>query len=163
MQDTYTLRKFTMNDLPSVTQINMTCLPENYTDIFFADLFRRYPETFIVAEQDRKIAGYIMCRIEMGLSNLGLSGVVKKGHVVSVAVMPEDRRRGIGEALVTSAMYGMRGYGARQCYLEVRVTNQEAIALYKKLGFDVTRTIHSYYADGEDAFVMSKSLQPKDK
>ena len=163
MQGTYTLRKFTINDLPSVTQINMTCLPENYTDIFFVDLFRRYPETFIVAEQDRKIAGYIMCRIEMGLSNLGLSGVVKKGHVVSVAVMPEDRRRGIGEALVTSAMDGMRRYGARQCYLEVRVTNQEAIALYKKLGFEVTRTIHGYYADGEDAFVMSKSLQPKDK
>jgi ribosomal-protein-alanine N-acetyltransferase len=152
-----------MNDLPSVTQINMTCLPENYTDIFFADLFRRYPETFIVAEQDRKIAGYIMCRIEMGLSNLGLSGVLKKGHVVSVAVMPEDRRRGIGEALVTNAMDGMRGYGAKQCYLEVRITNQEAISLYKKLGFEVTRTIHGYYADGEDAFVMSKSLQPKDK
>jgi ribosomal-protein-alanine N-acetyltransferase len=152
-----------MNDLPSVTQINITCLPENYTDIFFVDLFRRYPETFIVAEQDRKIAGYIMCRIEMGLSNLGLSGVVKKGHVVSVAVMPEARRRGIGEALVNSAMQGMRGYGARQCYLEVRVTNQEAIALYKKLGFEVTRTIHGYYADGEDAFVMGKSLQPKDR
>lgn len=163
MQDTYALRKFTINDLPSVTQINMNCLPENYTDIFFADLFRRYPETFIVAEQDRKIVGYIMCRIEMGLSNLGLSGVVKKGHVVSVAVMPEDRRRGIGEALVTSAMDGMRGYGARQCYLEVRLTNQEAISLYKKLGFEVSRTIHGYYADGEDAFVMSKSLQPKDK
>ena len=163
MQDTYTLRKFAINDLPSVTQINMACLPENYTDIFFVDLFRRYPETFIVAEQNRKIAGYIMCRIEMGLSNLGLSGVVKKGHVVSVAVLPEDRRRGIGEALVTSAMDGMRRYGARQCYLEVRVTNQEAIALYKKLGFEVTRTIHGYYADGEDAFVMSKSLQPKDK
>jgi ribosomal-protein-alanine N-acetyltransferase len=163
LQDTYTLRKFAINDLPSVTQINMACLPENYTDIFFVDLFRRYPETFIVAEQNRKIAGYIMCRIEMGLSNLGLSGVVKKGHVVSVAVMPEDRRRGIGEALVTSAMDGMRRYGARQCYLEVRVTNQEAIALYKKLGFEVTRTIHGYYADGEDAFVMSKSLQPKDK
>lgn len=163
MQGTCTLRKFAMNDLPSVTQINITCLPENYTDIFFVDLFRRYPETFIVAEQDRKIAGYIMCRIEMGLSNLGLSGVVKKGHVVSVAVMSEARRRGIGEALVNSAMQGMRGYGARQCYLEVRVTNQEAIALYKKLGFEVTRTIHGYYADGEDAFVMSKSLQPKDK
>lgn len=163
MQDTYTLRKFTMNDLPSVTQINMTCLPENYTDIFFVDLFRRYPETFIVAEQEHKIVGYIMCRIEMGLSNLGLSGIVKKGHVVSVAVMPEERRRGVGEALVTSAMDGMRGYGARQCYLEVRVTNQEAISLYKKMDFEVTRTIHGYYADGEDAFVMSKSLQPKDK
>jgi len=52
----------------------------------------------------------------------------------------------------------MRGYGAKQCYLEVRVTNQEAISLYKKLDFDVARNIRGYYADGEDAFVMSVKL-----
>jgi ribosomal-protein-alanine N-acetyltransferase len=147
-----------MNDLPSVTEINQTCLPENYTDIFFADLFRRYPETFVVAEEDGKIAGYIMCRVEVGLSSIGLGGLVKKGHVVSVAVLPEHRRKGVGETLVTQAMEGMRKYNAKQCYLEVRVTNQEAVSLYKKLGFEVTRTIHGYYADGEDAFVMTIKL-----
>jgi ribosomal-protein-alanine N-acetyltransferase len=158
LQGAYALRKFTVNDLASVTQINQTCLPENYTDIFFVDLFRRHPETFVVAEEDGKIAGYIMCRVEVGLSSIGLSGLVKKGHVVSVAVLPEHRRKGIGEALVTQAMEGMRKYNAKQCFLEVRVTNQEAISLYKKLGFEVTRTIHGYYADGEDAFVMTIKL-----
>jgi ribosomal-protein-alanine N-acetyltransferase len=152
------LRKFAMSDLASVTQINTACLPENYTDIFFVDLYRRYPETFVVAEEDGKIVGYIMCRIEMGLSNFGLSGVAKKGHVVSVAVLPERRRKGVGKALVLKALEGMRGYGAKQCYLEVRVTNQEAISLYKKLDFEVARTIHGYYADGEGAFVMSVKL-----
>ena len=147
-----------MNDLASVTQINTACLPENYTDIFFVDLYKRHPETFVVAEEDGKIVGYIMCRIEMGLSNFGLSGVVKKGHVVSVAVLPEHRRKGVGKALVIKALEGMRGYGAKQCYLEVRVTNQEAISLYKKLDFEVARTIHGYYADGEEAFVMSVKL-----
>ena len=158
MQGTYALRKFTINDLASVTQINAACLPENYTDIFFVDLYRRNPETFVVAEEDGKIVGYIMCRIEVGLSNFVLSGVVKKGHVVSVAVLPEHRRKGVGKALVIKALEGMRGYGAKQCYLEVRVTNQEAISLYKKLDFEVTRTIHGYYADGEDALVMTVKL-----
>jgi len=158
LQGEIMLRKFAVNDLASVTQINTACLPENYTDIFFVDLYRRYPETFVVAEEDGKIVGYIMCRIEMGLSNFGLSGVAKKGHVVSVAVLPEQRRKGVGKALVLRALDGMRGYGAKQCYLEVRVTNQEAISLYKKLDFDVARTIHGYYADGEDAFVMSVKL-----
>jgi ribosomal-protein-alanine N-acetyltransferase len=147
-----------MNDLASVTQINAACLPENYTDIFFVDLYRRYPETFVVAEEDGKIVGYIMCRIEVGLSNFVLSGVVKKGHVVSVAVLPEHRRKGVGKALVIKALEGMRDYGAKQCYLEVRVTNQEAISLYKKLDFEVARTIHGYYADGEEAFVMTVKL-----
>lgn len=152
------LRKFAMNDLASVTHINEACLPENYSDIFFVDLARRYPETFVVAEEDEKIVGYIMCRIEMGLSTFGLGGVTKKGHVVSVAVLPESRRKGVGKALVLKALDGMRGYGAKQCYLEVRVTNEEAISLYKKLGFEVARSIHGYYADGEDAFVMSVKL-----
>jgi ribosomal-protein-alanine N-acetyltransferase len=152
-----------MNDLASVTRINQACLPENYTDIFFLDLNRRFPETFVVGEEDGEIVGYIMCRVEVGLSNLGLSGLVKKGHVVSVAVLPEHRRKGIGEALIKQAMEGMRAYSAKQCYLEVRVTNEEAISLYKKLGFEIARTIHGYYADGEDAFVMSRDIQSKNK
>jgi len=155
---TYKLRKFTMEDLNSVTRINEACLPENYTDIFFVDLYRRYPETFIVADENGHTVGYIMCRIEVGLSNLGLTGIVKKGHVVSIAVMPEHRRKGIAKALMTAAMEGMRHCNAKQCYLEVRLTNEAAVELYKKLGFEISRTVHGYYADGEDAYVMSLKL-----
>jgi ribosomal-protein-alanine N-acetyltransferase len=147
-----------MEDLNSVTRINEACLPENYTDIFFVDLYRRYPETFIVADENGHTVGYIMCRIEVGLSNLGLTGIVKKGHVVSIAVMPEHRRKGIAKALMTVAMEGMRQYNAKQCYLEVRLTNEAAVELYKKLGFEISRTVHGYYADGEDAYVMSLKL-----
>ncbi|MEM2118246.1 MAG: ribosomal protein S18-alanine N-acetyltransferase [Candidatus Bathyarchaeia archaeon] len=164
MQQTFKLRKFTMNDLRSVVHINMVCLPENYTDFFFIDLHQRFPETFIVAEENGEVVGYIMCRMELGLSNFGFKGLVKKGHIVSVAVLPQYRRKGIGEALVNKAIEGMRLYNAKQCFLEVRVTNTQAISLYKKLGFQVTRTIHGYYADGEDAYLMSLELkQGKDE
>jgi len=151
-----------MNDLRSVVHINMVCLPENYTDFFFIDLHQRFPETFIVAEDNGEVVGYIMCRMELGLSNFGFKGLVKKGHIVSVAVLPQYRRKGIGEALVSKAMEGMRLYNAKQCFLEVRVTNTQAISLYKKLGFQVTRTIHGYYADGEDAYLMSRELKPEE-
>lgn len=148
-----------MSDLKSVTNINRVCLPENYTDFFFADLYHRFPQTFIVAEENGEVIGYIMCRIEVGLSNFGLGGLLKKGHVVSVAVMPEHRRKGIAEAIVKTAMGRMQtAYNAKQCYLEVRTSNEPAITLYKKLGFEVTRTIHGYYADGEGAHVMSRKL-----
>lgn len=158
MQETCRLRKFALSDLQSVMEINRLCLPENYSDFFFVDLYRRFPETFIIAEEEGTIIGYIMCRIEAGLSSLGFGGLVKKGHVVSVAVMPEHRRKGCGEALVCNAMEAMKLYGSKQCYLEVRVTNEQAVKLYKKLWFEVARTIHGYYADGEDAFVMTKKL-----
>ncbi|MEM3623145.1 MAG: ribosomal protein S18-alanine N-acetyltransferase [Candidatus Bathyarchaeia archaeon] len=158
MQQTFRLRKFNMNDLQTVMHINRTCLPENYTDYFFIELHQRFPETFIVAEENGEVVGYIMCRIELGLSNFGFSGLLKKGHIVSVAVLHQHRRKGIGKALVSQALENMRIYNAKQCFLEVRVTNTPAIELYKKLGFEVTRTIHGYYSDGEDAYVMTKKL-----
>jgi len=158
MQQTFKLRKFAPNDLQSVMQINRLCLPENYTDFFFIDLYQRFPETFLVAEENGKIIGYIMCRIEVGLSNFGLGGLIRKGHVVSIAVLPEGRRKGVAQALMTAAMEGMRYYKAKQCYLEVRVTNTAGISLYKKLGFEVSRIIEGYYSDGENAYLMTKKL-----
>ena len=158
MQMTFKLRKFTPDDLQSVMQINRLCLPENYLDFFFMDLHQRFPQTFIVAEEDGKIVGYIICRIEIGLANYGLGGLIKKGHVVSIAVLPKGRRKGVAQALMNSAMEGMCYYKARLCYLEVRVTNEPGVTLYKKLGFEVSRKINGYYSDGEDAYVMTKKL-----
>ncbi len=158
MQQTFTLRKFIPDDLQSVMQINRVCLPENYTDFFFVDLHQRFPETFIVAEEDGKVSGYIMCRIEVGLSNFGFGGLIRKGHVVSIAVLPQSRRKGVATALIKRALEGMEYYKAKQGFLEVRVTNEAGITLYKKIGFEVTRTINGYYSDGEDAYVMTKRL-----
>jgi len=138
--------------------INRVCLPENYAPYFFMDLYERFPETFIVAEEDGEIVGYVMCRIETGLPDFGLLGIAKRGHIISIAVLPEHQRKGIGTALVKEAMAGMRVYKAKECYLEVRVSNTSGVNLYEKLGFEVSRVVHSYYADGEDAYIMSLKL-----
>ncbi len=158
MQQTFKLRKFSPDDLQSVMQINRFCLPENYMDFFFMDLHQRFPETFIVAEENGTVVGYIMCRIEVGLASFGLGGLIRKGHVVSIAVLPQGRRKGVARELMIRAMQGMRHYRAKLCYLEVRVTNEPGVSLYKKLGFEASRTLHGYYSDGEDAYVMTKKL-----
>lgn len=161
VQTTFTLRPFKPNDLDRIMYINQICLPENYSSYFFMDLHERYPDTFIVAEAYSQTVGYIMCRIETGLPDFGLLGITKRGHVISIAVLPENQRNGIGEALMQEAMTRMRKYKTRECYLEVRTSNKAAIALYNKLGFQTTRTIHGYYADGEDAYVMTRKLTPQ--
>ncbi len=158
MLQTFRIRKFKPEDLQAVMNINRSALPENYTDYFFMDLHERFPETFIVAEQDGEIVGYIMNRVEVGLSNMGLGGLIRKGHVVSIAVLPQSRRKGIAQALINTAIEGMRFYKAKQCYLEVRVTNDAGIKLYRKLDFEISKTIGGYYSDGEDAYVMTKKL-----
>ncbi len=154
----YKLRRFKPSDLDAVIRINRECLPENYTTLFFMNLHKRFPETFIVAETNGKIAGYIMCRIETGIPSFKLLGITRKGHVISIAVLPEHQRRGIAHALMKETMQAMASYKAKECYLEVRTSNVPAVRLYKKLGFEIARTIRDYYADGEDAFLMARQL-----
>lgn len=159
MQTAFILRPFKTDDLHGVMSINRACLPENYSSYFFMDLHERYPATFIVADQDGFLAGYIMCRIETGFSCFSKFGISKKGHVVSIAVLEQYRRKGVGSALIKEAMKNMQLYKAKECYLEVRVSNNPAVNMYKELEFSIVRTAQGYYADGEDAFVMAKKLK----
>jgi len=137
--------------------INRACLPENYSSLFFLDLYKRFPETFLVAEEKKKVMGYVMCRIETGLPGFGI-GFRKKGHVISIAVLPEYQRQGVGYALMQEAMRSMLLYNAKECFLEVRASNTPAVKLYKKMRFEIRRTLRGYYADGEDAYMMARKL-----
>ena len=65
---------------------------------------------------------------------------------------------GVAQELIRTALDGMKTYKAKQCFLEVRVTNDAGVKLYTKMGFQATKTVHGYYSDGEDAYVMSKKL-----
>jgi ribosomal-protein-alanine N-acetyltransferase len=154
----YKLRRFTPSDLEGVIKINRECLPENYSNRFFMNLFKRFPETFIVAEINNIIVGYIMCRIETGIPNFKILGITKKGHVISIAVLPNHHRKGIGYQLIKEAIKAMEKNKAKECYLEVRESNIPAITLYKKLGFQPAKTNKNYYADGEDAIVMAINI-----
>ena len=78
--------------------------------------------------------------------------------MVSIAVLPEHRRKGLGTALLQTAFERMKDRGCQEVYLEVRVTNEEAIRVYEKLNFVKVRTIEYYYSDGEDAYVMARKL-----
>ena len=138
--------------------INRVCLPENYTTFFFMDLYQRFPETFIVAEENGDVVGYIMCRIETGIPSFKLLGITRKGHVISIAILPGHQREGIGYALMREAMEAMLNYKAKECYLEVRASNMPAVSLYRKMRFEITRTITEYYADGESAYLMARKL-----
>ena len=154
----YTLRRFSPADLEAVININRVCLPENYAAYFFIDTYNTLPETFLVAESQGQVAGYIMCRLEHGFSDLKKLRFARKGHIISVAVMPDFRNSGIGYSLVQQALLALSAHHTDECYLEVRINNLPAINLYKKMGFEITRTIPHYYFDGFDAYVMTKLL-----
>jgi [ribosomal protein S18]-alanine N-acetyltransferase len=151
----YIIRRCEDRDLSSVVNINMVTLPEHYSDYFFESLLRELPEAFIVAEVDDKVIGYIMCKIEFGFSNFRKLGFVKKGHVVSVAVLEQHRGKGIGKALMLEGINGVISRKSDEIYLEVRISNTQAIRMYQKLGFQIKSRLRSYYRDGEDAYLMA--------
>jgi len=129
------LRRCELSDIIPVMEINLRTLPEHYSDYFYESLLEELPEAFVVAEISGKIVGYIMCKMEHGFSNFKKLGFVKKGHVVSIAVMNEHRSKGFGSALVNESI---KGVNIRQCselYLEVRCSNKDAETLYEKLDF----------------------------
>ncbi len=155
----YGIRRSHTGDVGEVISINWAALPEHYSDSFFQERLQESPETFLVAEDDLgKIQGYIMCRIEYGFSNLRRYGLARKGHIVSVAVLENHRKSGVGRALVEESITGMKQRGCSEAYLEVRTSNDPAIALYEKLGFKTVATHHGYYRDGEDAFLMTRQI-----
>jgi len=160
---TFTIRQSKLEDINKVMEINFETLPENYTFFFFRDLYERFPKTFLVAEVDRSIQGYIMCRVETGFSKFQTLKPTRLLHVVSIAVREPFRRIGIGTNLLIQAINnGKREYKATECYLEVRVTNNSAISLYEKIGFVKLRKNLGYYMDGEDAWVMAKPIVDKE-
>jgi len=133
----------------------MNTLPEHYSDYFFESILRELPEAFVVAEVNDNIIGYIMCKIEFGFSNFRKLGFVKKGHVVSVAVLDQHRGKGVGRALMLEGLNGVVSRRSDEIYLEVRISNEPAIKMYEKLGFQIKSRLRTYYRDGEDAYLMA--------
>jgi ribosomal-protein-alanine N-acetyltransferase len=158
--NSFLIRNVRMDDIDDIIMINRLSLPENYPYYFFVDHIKDYGKAFYVAEVNGDVVGYIMPRIELGFSNLkNLPSLVKKGHVVSIAVLEAYRNRGIGTALLKASMKSMKeDYSAEEVYLEVRVSNYPAISVYEKLGFMKIKVLKHYYADGEDAYLMATYL-----
>jgi ribosomal-protein-alanine N-acetyltransferase len=154
----YSIQRCNYDDLKSVISINEKTLPEHYTEYFYESLLREIPESFIVAEFENEIVGYIMCKLEFGFSNFRKLGFVKKGHVVSISLLEKHRGKYIGEALMIEGINGISSRKGDEIYLEVRTSNLPAIALYEKLNFQSKSILKSYYRDGEDANLMALEL-----
>jgi ribosomal-protein-alanine N-acetyltransferase len=84
----FEIDKARMEDIDQVMNINLRTLPENYPRYFFEYLLINYPEAFLVARLGEKVIGYIMCRVEDSISLTIPLKRVKKGHIVSFAVLP---------------------------------------------------------------------------
>jgi ribosomal-protein-alanine N-acetyltransferase len=105
-------------------------------------------------------------RLVMGLFNgQGLIAVASGWLVLdelqigSVAVMPDQRRQGYGEQVLTALLLEARRFGAANATLEVSGSNAAAQALYRRSGFATAGIRRGYYRNGDDALIQWRGLQ----
>ena len=134
------IRKFKRSDLGRILEIEEKAFPKApYNRVTFLYYASTCPSTFLVYEDEgrnaHEIVGYVI--------------FYPGGHIVSIAVHPAYRRRGLGTRLVEEVLKRTKG----RAIVEVRESNEVAIRFYKRLGFELRTIIPKYYGD-EDALVM---------
>ncbi|MBD3196897.1 MAG: GNAT family N-acetyltransferase [Candidatus Lokiarchaeota archaeon] len=156
----FVIRRCTANDLDGVIEVNERELPEDYPYFFYKSILDNYSDSFLIAcekENPNKIIGYIMWRIERTPSVNSLE-LVNKGHLVSIAILEQYRRKGVASALLMNSMPAIEKHNISEFVLEVRVSNYPAINLYKKFRYKINTIKKQYYRDGENAYYMIKKV-----
>jgi ribosomal-protein-alanine N-acetyltransferase len=81
------------------------------------------------------------------------------GHITTLGVSPEHRRRGVAQKMIYKVEDGFRRRDVRIVRLEVRSINDAAQQLYRQLDYTVTQRLPRYYSNGGDGLLMIKSLE----
>ena len=143
-------RRMTGADLAAIIAIEDAIYPYPWTRGNFSDSLAAGYHCWIV-ECAGEIAGYAVAMVAAG-----------EAHLLNLSVAPRWQRRGIGREALAFVMKLARDYGAEKILLEVRPSNEAALALYASVGFSEIARRRSYYPAGdgrEDAIVLQLVLQ----
>lgn len=143
------LRPMTVDDVVAAAAIEQASFERGWTpSAFRRELTENRVARYVVADAGGEMVAFA-----------GLWVVLDEGHVVTVAVHPLWRRRGLGQLMVHALTVVALEHGLDSFTLECRPSNEAALALYRKYGFYEVGRRRRYYADGEDALIlMTESL-----
>ena len=144
------IRVLELSDLSAIESIEQKAYPTPWSRSMFASELAKPTSICLGAFEGQDLVGYVIN-----------SRYVDAWHVMNVAVDPEHQRRGIATALLERLFEVTRDDERRGYTLEVRVSNEDAIALYEKLGFEARGIRRGYYTDNrEDALIMWRDARP---
>ena len=143
------IRPMRQDDLPHVSDIERRSYDFPWSHGVFRDcLLAGYQ--CVVLERDGEVSGYGILSVAAG-----------EAHILNLCVEPAFRSHGYGERLLDDMLFRARTSSVREIFLEVRPSNANALALYKKKGFYQVANRPAYYQaqEGrEDAAVLAKKL-----
>lgn len=142
-----TIRPLGYSDLPQVISIERRAFPTPWSLAMFVLELSKPSGICLAAVEERRIVGYEIC-----------SRYADVWHLMNIAVDPPARCRGVATALLEE-LIARAGQDASYT-LEVRPSNDQAIALYERFGFRSAGTRRRYYQDtGEDALIMWRTAE----
>ena len=144
------IRRMVPEDIPAAVEIEKACFSSPWSEKSFSDSISRKDTIFLVCEEDENnaIKGYI-----------GMYLSFEEANITNVAVAPAFRKRGCGESLVLGAKEHAKQSAIEKIFLEVRVSNEAAISLYRKMGFENLGIRKNFYEHPvEDAYIMCCDL-----
>jgi len=146
----YEIHPLTEKHLKEVMRVNLRCFKkgENYTKHTFSFLLSE-PTTlsYRVSTSADEIVGFIFVMTNQGT-----------GHITTIGVAPEHRRRRLAQKMLQHAEKALKNREIATVSLEVRVSNIAAQSLYRARGYTIVQRLNNYYNNGEDAFLMVKSI-----
>lgn len=146
----FAIRNYRPEDFSTMHGIDRVCFPDYmaYSKVELA-FFLGHPAAISkVADLGGRILGFVVGRIESAAH----------AHVITLDVIPEARRQGVGSALMSVLHEEFRGRGVLQSGLEVAVGNEGARRFYERLGYERTAVLRNYYQAQTDAYRMSLRL-----
>ena len=145
-----TYREATLLDIPVLVSLDREYFPHT---AWPAEQFRgeigRPTRYFLIAENNSEVIAY---------AGAFLPNAGGEGDIMTLAVKPEHRRFGIAKELISRLESWAEARGAIAMMLEVDVTNESAISLYKNLGYETLNVRKNYYGYGRDAQIMRRGL-----
>jgi len=147
----YEIRSLTEKHLQEVLKLNLRCFREgeNYTKHTFSYLLNE-PNclSYRLVTPSENIVGFIFI----------MTNEDGTGHITTVGIAPEHRRRGLAHKLLDHAENALQMRDINTIRLEVRAGNTAAQNLYRCRGYAILQRLSQYYNNGEDGFLMVKSL-----
>lgn len=141
------VRPIRIEDLDDVLYLEILCFPTPWSrGALKAEIQDNHCARYVVVEKEDRVIGYG-----------GMWIVLDEAHITNIAVHPNHRGKGLGEAIMKALIDTAVQLGICGMTLEVRVSNSIAHKLYEKLGFFGVGVRKGYYTDdGEDALIMWK-------
>ena len=136
-----------LNDIEEAFKIELDVNPSPWKYETFISSFE-VGHKGLICKQDNQIIGFII-----------FSPITPEAHILSISVKKEMQSKGVGTLLLKSMLDQCKAMNYKKLFLEVRVSNIQAINFYKKFGFNKDAIRNNYYTDNaEDALLMSLSI-----